>query len=73
MASPNDKKGQRRGSCGHVMAIFDLHDKCARCREKRIGEDDCVKDRPCSICDTFSEVQRESFATRIEKKRNQGC
>ena len=31
MASP----GQRRGSCGHVMAAFDLHKKCARCRDKR--------------------------------------
>ena len=30
MASPGDKKGQRRGSCGHVMALFDLHEKCAR-------------------------------------------
>ena len=43
MASPGDKKGQRGGSCGHVMALFDLHEKCARCREKLIGEDNCVK------------------------------
>ena len=33
------------------MASFDLHDKCARCRDKLIGEDDCVKDKPCKICD----------------------
>ena len=26
MASP----GQRRGSCGHIMAGFDAHDKCTR-------------------------------------------
>ena len=25
MDSPEEKKGQRRGSCGHVMAAFDLH------------------------------------------------
>ena len=31
-------KGQRRGSCGHIMAAFDAHDKCARCRDKRIGD-----------------------------------
>ena len=37
MSSP----GQRRGSCGQVMALFDLHTKCARCREKGIGGDDC--------------------------------
>ena len=57
------------------MAIFDLHDKCARCREKLIGEDDYVKDRPCSICDSFSEVQQESLATptyRIRKEKKSG-
>ena len=53
MASPGDKKGQRRGLCGHVMASFDLHDKWARCRDKLIGEDDCVKDKPCKVCDGF--------------------
>ena len=36
MASPGDKKGRRRGSCGHIMASFDNHEKCARCREKWI-------------------------------------
>ena len=48
MASPGDKKGQRRGSCGHVIASFNVHDKCARCRDKLIGEDDCVLDRNVS-------------------------
>ena len=75
MASPGDKKGRRRGLCGHVMSSFDLHDKCARCREKIIGEDDCVKDKPCSICDGFSEVQRELLATptyRILKEKKAG-
>ena len=46
MASPGDIKGQRPGSCGHIMASFDLHDKCARCRDKRIGDDKCVADNP---------------------------
>ena len=63
MASSGDKKGQRRGSCGHVMAIFDLHDKCARCREKLIGEDACVKDKPCKICDGFTAAQKDMLAT----------
>ena len=44
MDSPGEKKGQRRGSCGHIMAAFDLHKKCARCRDKGIGDDPCVKD-----------------------------
>ena len=46
MASPGDFKGQRRGACGHIMAAFDLHERCARCREKKLGEDPCVKDKP---------------------------
>ena len=48
MASPGSLKGQRRGTCGHAMAAFDLHEKCARCREKKIGEDQCVKGLSCS-------------------------
>ena len=75
MASPEDKKGQRKGSCGHIMAAFDSHDKCARCRDKRIGEDNCVLDKPCPICDNFSESQKELLATpsyRIRKEKEAG-
>ena len=43
MASPNDKKGQRRDLCGHIMASFDMHKRCARCRDKAIGDYDCVE------------------------------
>ena len=43
MDSPGEKKGQRRGSCGHVMAAFDLHKKCARCHDKGIGDDLVLK------------------------------
>ena len=52
MASPGDKKGQRRGVCGHIMASFDLHKRCARCRDKGIGDDDCVAKRSCVIMST---------------------
>ena len=69
MASLSDKKGQRRGSCGHIMANFDLHDKCARCRDKLIREDKCVLKKPCVICDGFSESQRELLATPTYKIR----
>ena len=75
MASPGDKKGQRKGSCGHIMAGFDPHDKCARCRDKRIGEDNCVLDRPCQICDAFFDSQKELLATpsyRIRKDKKAG-
>ena len=71
MASPGDFKGQRRGACGHIMAAFDLHERCARCREKKLGEDPCVKDKPCSLCDQFSDTQKETLSTpsyRIRKE-----
>ena len=75
MDSPGDKKGQRRGSCGHIMATFDLHLKCACCRDKGIGEDLCVKNKQCSVCDSFSDEQRELHATpsyRLRKDRKAG-
>ena len=31
--------GQRKGGCGHVIANFDTHIRCARCREKGSGSD----------------------------------
>ena len=70
MSSP----GQRRGSCGHVMALFDMHTKCARCREKGIGGDDCVLKKPCSICEKFTEDQKAQLATpkyRVRKESGQ--
>ena len=43
MASP----GQKKGSCGHIMALFDAHSKCAR----------------CTLCDNLSEDQKKQLAT----------
>ena len=40
---------QRRGGCGHMMAGFDLHSVCARCRDKKKGQDPCVE-KPGSDC-----------------------
>ena len=54
---------------------IDIHDKCARCREKRIGEDPCVKDKPCKICDGFTDSQRDMLATptyHIRKDKTSG-
>ena len=50
MSSP----GQRRGSCGHAMAGFDTHSKCARCRDKGLGDDPCVLKKECMICKGFT-------------------
>ena len=67
--------GQRRGSCGHVMAGFDLHKKCARCRDKKFGDDPCVKDKDCSVCDNLTEVQKSMLSTpqyQIRKDKKSG-
>ena len=70
MSSPE----QRRSSCSHVMALFDLHTKCARCHEKGIGDDDCVVKKPCSICEGFTEDRKSQLATpkyRVHNKSGQ--
>ena len=53
------------------MAAFDIHEKCARCRDKKVGQDPCVLGNPCVICDGFSDVQREKLATPSYKIRKQ--
>ena len=75
MASPGDKKGQRRGLCGHIMASFDLHKRCVRCRDKGIGDDDCVEKRSCVNCYGFTETQKDMLATptyKIRKDKKSG-
>ena len=43
--------GTKRGVCGHVMASFDPHDWCERCREKVVGSDPWVRgEEPCKFC-----------------------
>ena len=72
MASPS----QRRGKCGHAMALFDTHTHCARCREK--GQDFCVENPTsadkCPICITFTSDQRLQLATpayKIKKEKRE--
>ena len=50
MSSP----GQKRGTCCHVPALFDGHIKCAQCRDKRVGDDHCVKKKDCAMCQAFT-------------------
>ena len=71
MASPGELKGHRKGYCGHIMAAFDLHEKCARCREKKVGQDLCVLGNDCLICDGFSDSQKERLATPSYKIRKE--
>ena len=67
MSSP----GQKRGSCGLVMALFDNHQKCARCRDKGVGDDPCVKKLDCQICKSFTPVQIHQLATPTYKERKE--
>ena len=67
MSSP----GQKRGSCGHVMALFDNHQKCARCRDKGVGDDPCVKKLDCQICESFTPAQIHQLATPTYKERKE--
>ena len=67
MSSP----GHKWGSCGHVMAIFDNHKKCARCREKGVGDDPCVKKQDCQICKAFTPSQIIQLATPTYKARKE--
>ena len=57
-----ESPGQKRGMCGHTMVHFDAHFKCARCREKTIGQDPCVEKKQCQFCDNFSEDQKKQLA-----------
>ena len=63
MSSP----GQKRGTCGHVMALFNTHKKCARCREK----DPCVMKLDCQICKAFTPSQVQQLATSTYKSRKE--
>ena len=59
MASP----GQKHGVCGHLMAGFDSHSSCARCRDK--GKDPCVEkpESACKFCDILTSDQRAQPST----------
>ena len=72
MSSP----GQRRGGCGHVMASFDQHSYCARCREKFKGGDPCVEKKDTSQCkfclaltpEQLTQISTPSYKLKKEKR-----
>ena len=70
MSSPS----QRRGICGHLMAGFDPHKVCARCRDKKKGQDPCVEhpNKDCLLCNTLTPAQKEQLSTpsyKLKKER----
>ena len=64
---------QRRGGCGHMMAGFDLHSVCARCRDKKKGSDPCIETPPatCSHCDTLTAEQNAQLSTPSYKLKKE--
>ena len=70
MSSP----GQRRGKCGHVMANFDTHSHCARCRDKGKGKEPCVSDpqtSDCQICNGLMSEQLQQLSTPSYKLKKE--
>ena len=69
MSSPS----QRRGGCGHMMAGFDPHSHCARCRDKKKGKDPCVEkpDSACKLCDSLSPEQLAQLSTPSYKLKKE--
>ena len=70
MSSP----GQRRGKCGHVMANFDTHSHCARCRDKGKGKEPCVSDpqtSDCQICNSLTSEQLQQLSTPSYKLKKE--
>ena len=67
MSSP----GQKRGTCGHVMAVFDNHKKCARCRDKGVGDDLCIKEQECKIHQALTPVQLKQLSTPTYQSRKE--
>ena len=73
MSSP----GQKRGACGHAMAIFDQHAYCACCREKNKGKDPCVESKDttnCKFCSAFTPEQLAQISTpsyKIKKEKRE--
>ena len=70
MSSPS----QKHGSCGHIMASFDSHCFCARCREKGKGSDSCISHLDCNACNSLIEEQRIQLSTpsyKIKKEKRE--
>ena len=68
MSSPS----QKHGSCGHIMASFDSHSFCARCREKGKGSDPCTSKNDSNSCNLLTEDQRLQLSTpsyRLKKEK----
>ena len=53
------------------MASFDKHSRCARCRDKGLGEDPCVKKLHCVFCELLTPEQVIQLSTPTYKLRKE--
>ena len=53
------------------MAGFDSHSKCARCRDKGLGDDPCVLKKDWVICKGFTPEQVLKLATQTYRDRKE--
>ena len=56
-----------------MMAGFDHHSVCARCRDKKKGSDPCIETPPaaCSHCDELSSEQKAQLSTPSYKLKKE--
>ena len=69
MSSPS----QQRGSCGHMMAGYDSHTVCARCRDKKKGKDLCVEKEGADYlhCNALTPEQLSHLSTPSYQLENE--
>ena len=53
------------------MAVFDNHKKCARCRDKGVGDDPCVKKQECKICQGLTPALLKQLSTPTYQSRKE--
>ena len=56
-----------------MMAGFDHHSVCARCRDKKKDSDPCIKTppAPCAHCDDLTQEQKDQLATPSYKLKKE--
>ena len=67
------RPSQCRGGCGHMMAGFDPHSVCERCRDKKKGQDPRVEkqDSICAHCNALSPEQLAQHSTPSYKLKKE--
>ena len=61
--------GQKKNSCGHIMAIFDTHQKCAHCHKKGVWNDPSVSgEESCPACAALTHEQKAQLSVPSYKQ-----